>query len=528
MQKNLRLHNLKFYTGLENYEENNSVPQDKFFSVENARFANKVVSSKKGYQKLGDTLAGGTAFQGIYEYPYFDGSTTDKRLIGFYNKIFRRFNEGTLVWDTIPTVWPSVADAYTDGIVYNNILYVVNPMTAVADGVAKISNNTFSVIAASPRGSAIESWVERLWVLGSPTAPNAVIASKAALASAPLNVEIWDTTMGAIIELVGKGGKCVAIRVLNNELFIWKEDSIYFNDVSSFLAGNTQFRELSRTGGAINQKSTIVVENDVWFMNNKLEIRSLGTERNLGTDPRTKDLTEIIKRTMNLLEPVQDNPVMSYNKRVVKLHLKSKMSPTNNITIIFDYNTGGFSIDRGQAVNVNAIWQGNLVYGEDSTGQSFQDETGYTANSAAFPFGADTPFMDDSRPDTNKRARYIYFRGQQSYYQPITVRLYRGSYDSFSSYTIPSPFARGVAIAAFVDDGNWGSSKVGDSPWGGVPTDSADDIRMYRTERLISVDRRSNMYALGLKAEINGGKVIAEQMELKIIDDNENYKRSDQ
>jgi hypothetical protein len=35
------------------------------------------------------------------------------------------------------------------------------------------------------------------------------------------------------------------------------------------------------------------------------------------------------------------------------------------------------------------------------------------------------------------------------------------------------------------------------------------------------------MYGLGARAEINGGAVVVEQLILKLIDQNENYKRSD-
>jgi hypothetical protein len=45
---------------------------------------------------------------------------------------------------------------------------------------------------------------------------------------------------------------------------------------------------------------------------------------------------------------------------------------------------------------------------------------------------------------------------------------------------------------------------------------------------LISVDRRCNMFAIGVNAQVNGGKVIIEQLGLKVIDDNENYKRANQ
>lgn len=525
MQKGLRTKNLKFFTGLQNYEESNSVPENKFYSARNARFSGKVVSSKPGYQLLGDSGVGGTKVQGIFEYSYWNGTTTAKKLLRIYNYTFEEFDETTQTWLPIATVWPNLEDSYVDGVNYNNTIYLVNPLTGTGDGVGKISNSTFSVIANSPRGFAIESWVERLWVIGDPTSPNGLIASRAALASAPSNIE--DFTTGTILELIGKGGRNVALRMLENQLFVFKEDAIFYNTADRIAAGNTPFLELSRTGGAVNQKSTIVVENDVWFVstNRGIEVRSLGVERNLGTNPRTKDLTSIIQRTMDILDPVQDNPVMSYKDKFVQVHLKTKGSPTNNITIGFDYDSGGWTVDRGKAVNVNTVWGEALVFGEDATGQVYQDNLGYTENGASYRFQADTPFMDDTRPDISKRARYILFKGKQSYTQPVTIRLYRDdNYNTYSTYVIPSPSARGVSQSSYVNDGQQGASQRGDAIWGGTGED--DEIPLYKTEYLISVDRRSNMYALGLDAEINGGKVVCEQLILKVIDDNENYKRA--
>jgi len=665
MQTSLRMKNLKMFKGLRNYEENNSVNTDQVYSAQNARFGGFVMTSRKGNQALGDELTGGTEFKGLYEYPYFSDGTTTKRLLGFYNKIFRQYNETTDVWDTISTTWSDVADEDTGGVLYNNVMYFVNPMddsgtattytpafltsgsnatavvgdwadvnngsvritidgtlrsitglnftnvvtmddvalviqtgiraatsssetvvwdvdhfiitsanttsssamtvttagaggtdisgagaglpymdsetghgtvtAAVASwpGVGKISNTTFSVVANSPRGTAIESWVERLWVIGDYDAPNSVIASRASTASNPLNIEDWQN--GVLLELIGKGGKCAAIRVLNNELFIWKQDSVWYNTPDRIAAGESSFIELSRTGGTISQKTTVVVENDVWFLTPELEIRSLGLERQLGNNPRTRELSSVISRSMALLDPDQSNASLSYNKRIVKVQLRTKDAPTNNFTIVFDYDTGGFSIDKGPSVEKSVVWDGDLVYTEDSSvGQAYKDDSGYTANGISYTFDVKTPFLDDGRPDTSKRARYIYFRGQQSFEQEIKVRLYRdANYSTYSEYTIQSPSDRGVSAGSNVNDGQQGSREYGDAQFGG-DGETSDDILMYRTQSavtgdwLISVDRRSNMFAIGVNAIINGGKVIVEQLGLKVIDDNENYKVANQ
>lgn len=693
MQSKLKqLTNLKNFDGLRNFEEPNNVPPSKLYRCQNARFSKFVISSKNGYQALGDALAGGTKDQGVYSYLYTntDGSVDD-RLLRFYNKTFYKFDTATQTSVAIPTVWPTVADSYTDGVQYSNAMYFVNPLTGVSnttsarisagtitgialkgatlsqavstatgpitnvirdtlnniigfdvdpivgtfdttnivtgtnpptsgsifisglvgspivgallvqavtlatakvtnvilnstgvatavyaenitgafnnvnnvvgtnsdasvfnftpsgvttsttftftptvvsyyyDGVGKIEDGTFSVVHNSPRGIAMESFGDSLWVIGDPgSAPGSFIASRSG-ATDKTKVEDW--TVNTIAGFVGKGGKNVAIRVLEDNLYIFKNDSIWYKSLASVISGDTiteaTFQELSRTGGAVNQKSTIVVENDVWFVTPTNEIRSLGKERNLGDNPRTRELSSIIKRTMETLDLVNDNPVMSYHDRVVKLQMRTKDSPTNNITICFEYNTGGFTVDRGQAVNVVTNWRGYSTYGEDATtGQLYLDDTGFSNNGTEIVFQADTPFMDGSRPDLSNRARYIYFRGQLSYNQSATLKLYRGNYDTYTSYTIPSPYTAGIALDAPASNATWGSSTYGSAPWGGSSTDSGD-IKLYRIEKLISVDRRANMFAIGIDAQVNGGKIVVEQLITKVIPDNENYKRAD-
>lgn len=665
MQTGLRLKNLKYFKGLRNFEENNSVPPDQIYDCTNVRFDSYVISSKQGHQALGDQLTGGTKFKALFNYPYFSSGTETEKLIGMYNKTFYEYDQSSNTWGAIATTWADVADEETEGLLYNNVAYFVNPMddsaapttytsayltggvdatslaatwevvtdgsfnitidgtlrtvsgidftgvetmdevatviqtalraatgstetvtweldhftigsanttstsaiteasaagvgtdisgvgatnfmdaetgvgtitaaVGIYPGIGKIVDSTFSVVPNSPRGTAVESWVERIWIIGDESAPNAVFASRPASAANPEYVEDWVTN--PILELIGKGGRCVAIRVLNNELFVWKQDSIWYNTTDRIAAGETPFIELSRTGGAINQKSTILVENDVWFLSKTgkgIEVRSLGLERSLGQNPRTRELSNIIKRSMNLLDPDQSNAVMSYVDQEVKISLRTKGSPTNNFNIIFDYDTAGYSIDIGQSIDRAVIWNGDLVYTEDSSaGQAYKDNNGYTAAGAAFVFDFKTPFIDDVRPDISKRARYIYVRGQQSYDQEITIRLFmNGDYTNYSEYVIPSPRDRGVALTATTAGGQPGASQQGADQWGGDAEDS-DDIPMYRIQDatcgdyLISIDRRCNMFALGGHAQINGGKVIIEQLGLKLIDDNENYKRA--
>lgn len=612
MQKGLRIKNLKFFTGQQDEEENNSVPEDKFYRIRNGRINGNVLASKPGYQPIGTELTGGTTYQALNEYENTTAGVVTKSLLAIYNKVLRTYNESTQQFDSVSTTWPNVADVFTDSVEYYNKMYFVNPLTVLPTnptsqlrlyfnektgtpvvgatllqavsgatatvisvnldlagdlysfdvntvvgtfdmanlvtgtnpdastftftpnlysfnnpGIAKYDGTSLTTVDYSPPGIAIESWAERLWILD-PYAP-IVRASRAASVSSPANIEDWQN--GTIQEMVGKGGKCVAIRVLDNQIYVWKNDGIWTNTIDRLASGKSSFYELSRTGGATNQKSTIRVENDVWFVTPSLEVRSLGTEQNFTTNssPRTRNLTEIIKRSMQLLDPVQDDATMTYNNRIVKVHLRTKNSPTNNFTIVYDYDTEGFEIDWGQAVHIATKFKNEIYYGQAGvSGQLYKDEIGYTAGGLAYSHQADTPFMDDNRPDTSKWARYLYWRGKLSYNQSVTLRLYRGGdYTTYSTYVIPAPADDGVTQVAPSAGGQWGQAQQGADLWGGGG-DSGSDIPMYQREKLISISRRSNMYAVGIDAQINGGKVITEQLIVKLIDDNENYKRANQ
>jgi hypothetical protein len=392
------------------------------------------------------------------------------------------------------------------------------------------STTSFVVIANSPEGTGIEAYTERLCTIGDPSFVGKIVASQPATdANQYYKVENFTLGDGATYFTAAKQSPLKGIRVLNNVLYYGGLDTVYQHSASDIASGANP-TELSRTGGALSQKAFCVVENDIWFYSPDNTIRSLGSERNLGDNPRTKALTEVIKRNMNLLDPVQDNPVMVYYNRLVKLHLKTKNSPTNNYTIIFDYNTGGFSIDVGRAVACSCTWDGNLVFTEDSSSNTYYDEQGYSANNSSLVVQANTPFDDDNRPDLYKRARYIVFSGQQSYTQPITVKLYRGGdYTVFTTYTIPSPQARGIAVSNTVpDSGTFGGQEIGDGQFGGNDANSgSQSIKTYLTRGYkIGISQKSNMFAIGIEASVNGGKILCEQLELMVVDETQEYKRT--
>lgn len=791
-QKGLRVKNWKFFVGTENFEANNSVPFDKFYYAENVRFKGKYLSSKQGWQKLGDNKVGGTKWRGLFEYQYFDGTDLNRKLIGIYNKQFYEYDPSTLLWDAIPTTWPNLEDKPIGGVVYGNSLYVIGQTNKKGNGVGKLisgydftfnavgvitapainsvyqqggsqyivtgsnivagsgtittkkllqtadpstalvtaaatatcvagtgSGNglvnanltltsggsgytvaptvvvsggggtgakviatitagvvtaltvatpgsgyvtaptiafyttsqlsyvgggganqnsivisstspgviptmgaiykqgtnlykctgasvtqgvynysgtpwtatfekqqgavdptatgsltydsggtysqwgkgmasitytsftypalapdptlnyisftksaapttSFNVIANSPEGTGITAYAERLITIGDPSFVGMPVHSQPATSAADYyKVENFNVALGGAYFTAAKNSPLTAVNVVNDTLYYSGVDTLYQHTKDMIYAGQNPV-ELSRTGGALNQNSFTVVENDIWFINKENQIRSLGNERNLGENPRTKALSEVILRYMDALEDIQPEPSISYLNRIVKIRLRTKGANSNNFTIIFDYNTGGFSTDRGQCVVIETVWDNQLIYAEDNSGQCYFDDVGLSGNNTGIPIAAYTPFDDDSRPDTFKRTRYLYFRGQQSYTQPLTLKVfYDGDYTKFYTFTVKSPQQRGVLPKVAVNDGEFGGSQVGNGVFGGdAGFGNTDYPVMYQTEELISLSIRSNLIAVGIEASCNGGKIICEQLIVKVIDEPESYLRA--
>jgi hypothetical protein len=221
------------------------------------------------------------------------------------------------------------------------------------------------------------------------------------------------------------------------------------------------------------------VENDLWFLNKNLQLRSLGAVPQYISDSRTSDVSLAIKRFLNELDPVQPYAAMSYFKNVLKVALRTNGSKWNNWTLVYDFNNGGYSIERLKPIKAwaSSPSQRFFIESTDSSGKIFKDAIGYSADGTSFFFSGRTGMVDLGDPALNKRLRYVRIYCGRSANMSLTVSVYKDTYNNAASSTkvlaAPSSIELGAAATT---GGVWGEEGFGDEAWGGSGNNVVQDI----------------------------------------------------
>lgn len=497
------------FIGLSNYRASNRIDQRYLFNGKNVLFDRGKILASAGHDPFLPALVGGTDIQSMVQYGYDNAGTPEAHLVYQYNKEWYNINLETNVRTALTA--GLAFDEEADGEQFVNSIYAVSPN----NGGMKIVGNVYSAVAGIPAGSMMEFAWEKMWIAGVAGALSTVFGSATATAADITKVEDF-AGIGAQTELVGKGGRITALKFFKNSLYIFKNNGeIHF--IQPDLNSATPLyipKPFSLTGSAVNDRCVAVVENDVWFLTPDLQIRALGAEPQYINDTRTRDLSDIIRGIMDTLDSDQTNKaVMNYFNRICTIALATKGSSTANIVIKFNYDNGGFSIDRYPAVKQ---WEssGNRIFmATKGSGQLYQDRTSYTfGGEFEIPWEATFPFYDNLRPDNNYRARKIYIRGRRSRGVAIEVKLYSGNYNNFSSRTIPEP-TDAETMNPDSEEGVFGAVQFGSQPFGGSGTNNLPDIpEVFIFEKTISVSSMSNMFAIGLSTSLLGQRIEIEQV----------------
>lgn len=278
MQRNLVKKDFFLFNGVDAYREGNRIPENALYYAENSRFAGGRWASRKGYTGFGDALAGGTNIKGLTPYLRFPAGVESAYVMAYYDSQFERISvDDPNTSDTIVAAGWVAGDVDVEGESYNGVVYLANGV----DLIGKITDTTFATIAGSPRARLLVPWKEKMLGVDN-VAPSTVQYTATASASVPANIEDWTTPGAAGAELIGKGGRIESLRELNEKAYVFKRDYIeVFTDIDVSGVNPRIVREpVSKFTGAVNHRSTIVVENDIWFLTPNLEIRSLGQEAN--------------------------------------------------------------------------------------------------------------------------------------------------------------------------------------------------------------------------------------------------------
>jgi hypothetical protein len=518
MQKGLTKHDFYLFKGVNAFGEENRIPSDSLFYAENCRFDGYRLTNRMGYQAFYEELTGGTNIKGLINYPVYDHLTGNKEyLLAYYNSLFHRIDPDTSTKVQItPTGW-TATDTEVSGISYRDKVYVCDGGTNL---IGKIDDETFSVVADSPKAMFLETWLEKLWTVSS-DAVSTVRYSRTATASNPEYIEDWTTIGASGGELIGSGGRLTGLKKLQTRLYAFKEDAIeQFSDFD--LSGDIPVpvhSPLAVTAGAIGQKSITLVENDIWFLTPNLEIRRIGQEVNYSSDsPRTRDMSNTLARYKKQLDPDQSGAVAVYHKGIYKLSLKTMGSASNNIKFIWDFNSKQWSFDKDTSQTAYCINSGNLYFVTDGLSEKiYRDNVGYSDNGFAMSWTASTSLVDDGAPDVKKHARYLIVRGERSEGAVITVNLLGEDQAVLETHIVPAPTPAEMAtVDREVEDayGLIGDDLVGGFGFNG---ESTDGPATYRFNAKFSCNSNSRMFGIKFSSSLNAKKVAIDEAKLYYI-----------
>lgn len=506
MIKGLQQINFLKFLGLRNFEKANRVGKDFLYDCANSRFEGGVWKSKPGNTTFGNLLTGGTEDKGLMNYVYHDGTEEIERLVRYYNGTFY-YAVGT-TWTAITTSWSD--DSEVKGENFDNKLYVVNPV----EGFGKIDNTTFTSVDASIKGTMIASWASKIWISGDKSAPDIVKGSKSATVSNPEYVENFDYVGDNAVALKMEAPTTGLIK-WQDKLYIFMKKGIKvvtgFNDFGTYAQAVVVDYPLS-TMGAINPNCVIKVENDVWYLTPEIKVRALGEAANYST-VRTKDLSWIIESIRDELSPTQDKATMYYDGQRVYLSLATKDSSDNNIVLVYDYVNRTWSVDRYWSVKQMVQANGNTYFSVAGSAQIYQDNSGLSNNGADISWWGQTALMDGTRPDLDKRARYLYIRGKKPRTLALPVRLYRDDYDTYSDYTIAAETS--AAAPSTLKITPFGSQAFGEYPFAGDLTVAADENEVF--DKYISLNQTGRMFGVYIGKLLNGQQVEIDQMVLSYV-----------
>lgn len=520
MQENLVKIQLKNFTSVRNWELDSEIPPNCLLESSNSEFDGGIWKSIRGTTQFLTALTSGTIINGLFYYPYkLTDLTAKDYLVEYYNKVFYLIDTDAETRSTVAATTFTV-DEELDATNYNNGIYFVSPNNTVGYITAGGTwGSTFT--GTPPGGSMVETAFEKMWIAGDPLLRNVIYYSRTATAANPEYIRDWTTGSGSI--LIGSGGAITALRRLKDTMYVFKEDAIHY--LKGFDTSGAYpiplFDPYTVTGGAINQKCVVQVENDLWFLNKNLQLRSLGSVAQYISDTRTNDVSLAIKRYMEQLDPDQSRAAMSYFKNVLKVSLKTAGSTYNNWVLTYDFNNGGYSVERLRPVRMYTSTPGQRYFCEDgsNSGKLFKDSLGYSNDGSPFAFFGRTKMVNWGKSTQSGRLRYVRVYCARSQGQELVMSVYADSYDNpvLSTKFLAAPAATELGTSS-TTGGEWGEDSFGDVVWGGGGNPNVGSPPpVFRKVFVIDQNVSGRMFGIEIDGTINGSRAEIYEIELGVI-----------
>jgi hypothetical protein len=467
--------------------------------LRNARIEQNATRNRPGYSRIGDTLTGGTTIKGI-------GDLGSNLIVNYKSGLYR-INPET------ETTFSSITETITSDSTMNftrvqSSLYCFNGV----DEPGKLVGTTYTEPFVAPASLATATFLPKfgewfqaggsLLVAGVPTKLNILFGSKAATAA---NMALAEDFSGALTAAgdafaIAFDDEITAIRVRFDTVAIFTKTGASlitgFKDLGSVIVPTV--KPLEGGHGCVGQGAATLVEDDIYYLTPKNEIRSVLVDFSTTGVTQTRSLSDEIKPFMNDELDTDQSGAIGYYDRVNKLYklwVKSKGSSFNDICLVRDLLhvdplTGRprWLIDTAKNIGAAHHFGNRNFIGSAIEGKIWEDEVGLADDdSVQIAYEFRTKEFDLGAPNVIKKWKNVNIFGKITTSTSLTAKVFVDGASASESITIDA-------------------NDVTAQETGGVGTESVAEFSIadddITTTDLIDFTKRIPIRATGKKLQI--------------------------
>jgi hypothetical protein len=351
--------------------------------------ANNVFMRSNGLQKasgfsaiLNTPLAGQPKINGIFEFRKINTTVQKHKIICAGTTIY------TLDGSTLTSIYTGVnPDAAFYFFVYNNLCLLLNgvdtPLQFDGTTCQPISFNDPSSILGTAKPRFVELFRNRIFYSGDPQYPHRIWSPR------PGTHNNFDNTLSTVDSFdvaIGDGQKITGLKILTRDLMvIYKQNAIYrLSGSNPFGSGSEPFKieEVSRETGCIAPRTIINVGFEHYFLSES-GIKQLSLINQYG-DIQQAHISEMIPnelKALNWSETIIENSFACSikNENDLYFHLPGGVESENNITLIYNTQTQGWTKKTGYRSACGSIMSRDFITG-DYTGSLLKHFSAETYN----------------------------------------------------------------------------------------------------------------------------------------------------
>ena len=406
----------------------------------NIRSFGDAYGPRPGYITVFDTLTGGDKVAHLGA--YYRNSDANDRLIAVYNnKIYDVDTENETVWTDLVVGAKLTSDASVNTVTFRDDLFIFNGV----DKPIRWDGTTFTNDFTHPDELTANTFIPKfgticfngsLVVAGVPNNENMLWFSKASTAANPEYVYDFSGGLSTTgdADKVALDHRVTALQTLPSGLVVFTNTGGMF--IPGFVDNGAgilvpEQRPIDNITGAVSQKSTVVVEQDVFYLTPEKEIRSMRRDFNADKSVKTNSLSVNVQEYLNTqIDDDLSNAWAVYDpiKKLCKFHFKPKDGTIINNVIVFDMNKIDVNgnpeiyIDNGKPFSCGVFFKKKLYTGCEVLGQVYEDEVG----------GAD----DDDAPIATQRVSKFFTMGNAVFYKTMRNWAVEGELGSPSEITV--------------------------------------------------------------------------------------------